>query len=132
MDLMGKDWNVFFFESRGRGFETFYISNLYQAINRPREGTIYIEYCRSEGTNLRESKITNKSIDGFISDDSKSTENKMKKIYKDFHPYVNLKCNNETGFWSIKKDCTAISLLEEAKLYDAGFTEFQDFLENYQ
>ena len=129
MDLMGKDWNVFFFESRGRGFETFYISNLYQAINRPRKGTLHIEYCRSEGTNLRESKITNKSIDGFISDDSKSTENKMKKIYKDFHPYVNFKCNNETGFWSIKKDYTAIKLLEEAKLYDAGFTEFQDFLD---
>jgi hypothetical protein len=129
MDLMGKDWNVFFFESRGRDFETFYISNLYQAINRPREGTSYIEYCRSEGTHLREYKITNKSIDRFISDDSKSTENKMKKIYKDFHPYVIFKCNNETGFWSIKKDYTGINLLEEAKLYDAGFTEFKDFLD---
>lgn len=128
MDLVGKDWHVYFFESRGRDFETFYISNLYQAISRPRQGASYIEYCRSEATKLREPEISHKSIDEFIADDAKSTENKMKKKYKGNNPYVIFKCE-DTGFHSIKKDYTAINLLEEAKLYDSGFTDFKDFLD---
>jgi hypothetical protein len=128
MDLLGKDWLVYFFESRDRDFETFYISNLYQAFNRPRQGTKYIEYCRTVSRNERQKKINEVSVDKFINDRSKSTEKKMKTENKDYYPFVIFECNNQTGFWNIKKDKTAINLLTEAREYDKGFESFKDFL----
>ena len=127
MDLMGENWRVYFFESRYREYETFYISNLYQAISRPRKGAEYIEYCRSESIKFRKDKITQYSIDKFVKK-SISTESKMSREYKDFHPFVIFECDNKTGVWSIKQDEDAFRLLKESRLYDAGFSDFSDFL----
>lgn len=129
MDMKGEGWNVYFFESRDREFETFYISNLYQAINRPRKGANYIEYCRTHSRKERHKGINEVSVDKLINDRKISTEKKMNTNYKDYNPFVIFECNNETGFWNIKKDKIAIDLLTEAREYDKGFESFKDFLE---
>ena len=129
MDLMDENWHVYFFEGRDRDFETFYISNLYQAINRPRQGASYIEFSRTLSSKERSIGITESSIEKFIEDKSRSTEKKMKSENKDKFPYLIFECNKETGFWSVKKDKVAIDLLNEAREYDKGFESFKVFLE---
>jgi len=128
MDLKGKDWCVYYFEDRSKNYQTFYISNLYQAISRPREGTLYVEYCRSECNMERAKGISVKTVDSFIAKKKDSTEKKMRSEHKKFHPYV-IFTQVDNGFYSIKKDEVAINLLKEARLFDAGFTDFQDFLD---
>ena len=127
---------VYFFEDRGRDEECFYISNLYQAINRARLGAIYIEYCRREVDTRKEPfKDIRKEVDGFISDTFKykgvllSVDNKQKSAYKKYKPFVIFN-EDDNGVFTIKRSDTSIELYLETLIYDKGFNtpEFTEFI----
>ena len=126
-DIPGEGWKVYFFEDRGRPHETFYISNLYQAINRTRAGAIYIEYSIRRPSEVRPRKVTESEIDTFINDQSISIETKQTKRFAKYHPYVIFN-EDVFGQFTIKKDVIGIQLMEECLLYDNGFDDFEEFL----
>ena len=128
---------IYFFEDRSRDEECFYISNLYQAICRAREGGFYIEYCRSELTDKRSEpfKDIKKEVAAFISDTFKdkgvvlSVDNKQKSIYKKYKPFVIFN-EDASGVFTIKRNDVAIELYQETLIYDKGFPapEFTEFI----
>ncbi len=126
-DIYGEGWKVYFFEDRSNPYETFYISNLYQAINRPRAGAIYIEYSIRRLNEVRRRKVTEIEIDTFISNQSMSIEAKQKKEFAKYHPYV-IFIEDKDGQFTIKKDVISVQLMEEQLLYDLGFDPFMEFL----
>jgi len=138
-DLDYEDAKVYFFEDRSRKNERFYISNLYQAINRTRKGAKYIEYCRQELSNDSKGAFSINEIDekinDFVSSDFKyksklqSIENKQKRIFKDYHPFVIFK-QDKKGAYSVKPNQVTINLYKESKIYDKPFPaqEFDDFI----
>jgi hypothetical protein len=132
-DINYKDAEVYFLEDRSNVFETFFISNLYQAINRVRSGAAYIEYNRLELSNKR--KVDFKNIDieveSFINDSSISITEKQKKEYSKFHSFVIFN-QDDKGVYTLKVNQVAINLFKETLLFDNGINskEFEPFLEN--
>lgn len=130
-DIYYSDAKVYFFEDRANEYETFFISNLYQAFNRLRKGAKYIEYNRLEVSNKRKSNFKNIDIDieNFINDTSISISAKQKTDYKKYNPFVIFQQNSE-GVFSMKKNDVAIQLHKEAALYDLPFpsVDFKEFL----
>ena len=144
-DIYGKEYNVFYFEDRGSvsGFQTFFISNLYQAINRVREGAKTINYVRKDLSNAR--KVPFKDIElevqDFIGRDDISIYQKQSlnpdKKYYIYHPYVIFWQNREEdspeyGKYTLEKNVSAVNLLKETLLFDKPFPapEFKQFLED--
>ena len=137
IDNYYKNASVYFLEDRGNNFETFYISNLYQAFNRVRNGASYIEYNRLDLSNKRkdEFKDINTDVTSFI--DAKldhkgngfSTENKQTQKYKKYHSFVIFE-QDSNGIFSIKRNDVSINLYKEKILYDKPFPapEFEEFL----
>lgn len=130
-DIGYKDAKVYFFEDRSKKAETFFISNLYQAINRTRKGAKYIEYCRQE-TQQRTTKFKDidAEVDYFINRTDKSIEQKQKtEEIKDFEKFVIIE-QDENGNFSLKKNEVAINLYKETRIYDKKFPapEFNDFI----
>jgi len=142
-DIHGKDFNVVFFEDRNSigGFESFYIANLYQAINRVRDGAKTIEYCRKELTNAKPTPFTDidKDIKKFITRTDITINQKQslshdKKYYLN-HPYLiftqeNSENSPNYGDFSVKANKEAIRLYKESLAYDKPFPseEFTTFL----
>jgi len=129
-DIYYSDAKVYFFEDRAKEHENFFISNLYQAINRTRKGASYIEYNRLEISNKRKNTFKNIDIDidKFINDKSISVSAKQKKEYSKFHSFVVF--NESDGIFTIKKNITAVKLYKETLLFDIAFPSdsFKDFL----
>ena len=129
-----KKWNVFYFEDRNLNHERFYMSNLYQAINRTRNIAESIEYCRIDGTNLPQ-PFTKENIDekvnAFISDEIISAEGKQGKWLKtknskrrnQFKEFVIVEFNKETKKHIIVRDEVAIALYKE--YIDSNKTNFE-------
>jgi len=135
-DIDTENTKVYFFEDRSKQHETFYISNLYQAINRTRNKPKYIEYSRQNLNKTRKNpfKVIDVEIDNFIERTDLSIEKKQagtvfKKpnIYKDYVIFNEL----DNGEFEIFRNETAINLYKERLLYDNGIrsVEFQKFLE---
>ena len=137
-DVNNEKWNVFFFEDRANEYESFYLSNLYQAINRPREGAKYIEYNRQERIELSKG-VDVEGLDKYINRTDISVEKKMSnhysndyegfydkelkgsKEFKQYHPYVIFEAREET--FTIKKDEVSVNLQREKALYDRYFLQ---------
>jgi len=126
-DLYYKNARIYFFEDRRRTEEQFFLSNLYQAINRNRPGSNYIEYNRIETDGCNE--FNPDRIHNFINTNVISVFNKQQYKYKKFHPFV-IFDQDEKGKFSIKANEVAIQLELEKQLYDKRDFEqhFKDFL----
>ena len=129
---------IYFFEDRSKPYESFYISNLYQAICRARLGGLYIEYCRQELSDQRYEpfKDIETEVNAFVSDTFKdkegvilSVDNKQKTAYKKYKPFVIFN-EDAAGVFTIKTNDVAIELYLETLIYDKGFPapEFTDFI----
>lgn len=126
-DIYAEDASVYFFEDRAKEHESFYISNLYQAINRVRNGATYTEYsCRYR--NEPRGYFDETKIDLFISDPTKSPESKQNKEFKYFHNFVFFP-QDKDGIFSVKKNVVACNLYRETLIYDLGLEHFKPFLE---
>tara|TARA_R110000803_G_scaffold78075_4_gene143143 strand:- start:395 stop:2641 length:2247 start_codon:yes stop_codon:yes gene_type:complete len=132
-DIDYKHARVYFLEDRAFKFQTFYLSNLYQALSRTRRGAGYVEYCRQSLSEDRTPafKDVDKEVTKFIEDKNLSVENKQKREYKDYHPFVVFN-QNDAGTFSIKKNKAAVELLEETILWDNfGYgNAFDNFLKD--
>lgn len=132
LDLYGKH-NVFFFEKRYFDHRCFYISNLYQAINRVRDGADYIEYSRINKKTMNMPMCLNK-IENFVKKDI-STTKKQGKTYKVFAEYVSFHQedydeDSDTGIYTCEVNHTAYGLKKEEYIYDTEeFSGFKEFLE---
>jgi hypothetical protein len=129
-DINYEDAHVYFLEDRSQGYQTFYLSNLYQAISRTRKGASYIEYCRQDLSYRRPMPFKNidRAVGKFINRSSISAENKLKKKYQHYHPFVTWS-ENDRGEFALKKNKAAIDLSHEKFLYDyfpedSAFDEF--------
>jgi hypothetical protein len=137
IDNYYKNASVYFLEDRGNEFETFYISNFYQAFNRVRNGASYIEYNRLDLSNKRKDdfKDINTEVNSFINakldhkGNAFSTENKQTKKYKKYHSFVIFE-QDSNGVFSIKRNDASINLHKEKIIYDKPFPapEFEKFL----
>ena len=114
-DIYYKNANVFFFEDRANEHESFFIANLYQAINRTRLGAKYIEYNRQE-VNKTKTALDLKELKHFVNRDDISTESKQKKKYKRLHKFVIF--SRIDGVFQIKINKVAVNLYNERKEYD--------------
>lgn len=139
-DIIGEGYTVFFFENRDsfQDFETFYISNLYQAINRTRQGAKNIYYCRKEVENARLNPFNNidKEIDFFVNRKDLSVEQKQKLKFDVYKKFVIFSQNKDEfsdnyGEFTLSKNEASISLFKETLVYDKPFPskEFKTFLE---
>jgi hypothetical protein len=129
-----KKWNVFYIEDRAKKHERFFMSNLYQAINRTRNVAKSIEYCRIDGANLPQ-PFTKENIDekvnAFISDEKISAEGKQGKWLKtrnskrrnQFKEFVIVEFNKDTKKHVIVRDEVAIALYKE--YIDSNKTNFE-------
>lgn len=126
-DIHLDNCKVYFLEDRAKEHETFYISNLYQAINRTRKGAKYIEYSVRRMKDIRTSKVTEFQINKFIDNKNLSPENKQTKEYKDYHNFVIFNQDKE-GKFTVKKNDVNIDLFNEKLLYDKGLDDFSKFL----
>lgn len=131
-DIYGEDYNIFFFEDRSSDVETFYISNLYQALNRCRDGYKRIDYIRLELSNRRKEPIKNveKNIKRFINRKDLSTEQKQSNKYKEYHKFLIFDKNNDSHNFTLRINESAIRLHKEVFLYDNFFNTdvFNEFL----
>lgn len=139
IDIGYADAHVYFFEDRTSDYESFYVSNLYQAINRTRSGANYIEYCRQELNDKRKLPFNDfeNTLNKFISNDFKdkdgkilSIEHKQRSDYKKFKPFLIFE-QDSNGVFSVRRDEITIKLFKEKILYDAPFPapEFKEFLD---
>jgi len=130
-DIYKKDAKIYFFEDRANEFETFFLSNLYQAINRVRNGAKYIEYNRLELSDSRKQDFKNIDIEveNFINDSSISASEKQRTEYKKYKKFVIFQ-QDDAGAFTVKKNEVAIQLYKETLLYDKSFPapEFEPFL----
>jgi len=129
-DIDYKEAHVYFLEDRSQSYQTFYLSNLYQAISRTRRGAAYIEYCRQDLSYKRPMPFKNidRAVGKFIKRNSISAENKLKKKYQHYHPFITWS-ENDRGEFALKKNQAAIDLNHERYLYDyfpddSAFDEF--------
>lgn len=132
-DIDYKDAHVYFLEDRARGYQTFYLSNLYQAISRTRRGAAYIEYCRQDLGYKRHLPFRNidRAVGKFLKRSAISPENKLKKKYEQYHQFIT-HSEDDKGRFTLRKNQAAIDLCHERFLYDY-FPEdsaFDDFLED--
>lgn len=141
-DIYGEDFNVFFFEDRSRKHTTFYASNLYQALNRCRDGFKYAEYVRLELSKNRSLYLNNnrvedinqldKKIQRFINRKDISTEQKQRNAFKDYNEFI-IYTKNDNGTFNIEVNESRINLEKELHLYDnQNFwnSEFYQFFED--
>lgn len=132
-DIYGDDYNIFYFEDRSKDFETFFISNLYQALNRCRDGYKRVEYIRVD-VGKRTQVFTNidKSVKRFINRRDISVEQKQAKKYKKWHPFVIFEQTGRSYKYSIKINQTAVDLYKEKLLFDNFFNNhaFDRFLKD--
>lgn len=126
-DILDENCRVYFFEDRAKDHERFFISNLYQAINRTRKGASYIEYSCRYLADIKELNLSDEDITKFIDNDKITIESKQKKEHESYHKFVIFNQNNE-GVFSIKKDTVSHNLIKEGILYDSGFDSFESFL----
>lgn len=130
-DLQMNDARVYFFEDRSNKHEGFYISNLYQAINRNKLNTSYIEYNRQELGSERSDLFNDidSEINEFIENKELPAEAKQRREYRKYHDFVIFK-QNENASFTIQRNETAISLHKERNIYDKQDFEnnFKDFL----
>jgi hypothetical protein len=126
-DILDENCKVYFFEDRAKEHETFYLSNLYQAINRTRKGAKYIEYSVRRFSDCRKVPVSDEDVEKFINDENLTVESKQKKEYAAYHPFVIFNQDNE-GVFTIKKDIVALNLRREMLIYDDGFEGFETFL----
>jgi hypothetical protein len=128
-DLKLKDARVYFLEDRAYEHETFYISNLYQALSRNRDSavsnTIYYELNRIElkskrkGSKWFKAATINQDIERFVNSSKISNDQKQAQKYKDLHPFVIFyQDDSSDGKWNVVKDQNAINLFRERELYD--------------
>ncbi|WP_292901902.1 hypothetical protein [Nonlabens sp.] len=131
-DVDGKDYNVFFFEDRSMDYSTFYLANLYQAINRCRDGAKRVEYVRLDLGKTRKQPFKNieKAVDGFIKRTDKSIHQKQAKEFEHYRPFVTFD-QDKAGVYSINKNEDGIRLFNESNLYDNKdiSNSFKAFLE---
>jgi hypothetical protein len=125
-------YNVWFFENRSNYYETFSIANLYQAVNRPRKGAEYIEYCRKDISSRAKHK-TSKEVDKFIANTNLSVTKKQTKEHYAFKPFCIFDTAGYDGqdfnwHWEVRKNEVTHQLYDERVLYDNGFKYFQQFL----
>ena len=122
-DCKYEDARVYFFEDRSSGYESFMISNLYQAINRVRKGADYVEYCRQEVSDKHKEVFRDikKEVYAFISDNKISTEKKLSGAYKKFKPYI-IKVHKGKDI-SLKMNRIAINLYLEQQMYNLQFPQ---------
>jgi hypothetical protein len=123
-DIHYDNASVYFFEDRASVYESFYISNLYQALNRTRKGAKYIELCRQELSKPRKNDFSDlkKELKEFIDRDDISFEKKMGGEFARFRPYYYKKRNSE-GKYTLFPDTTAVALYYETLIYDLPFPQ---------
>ncbi len=116
IDIIGEGWNVFFFEHRSNKEQTFCQANRYQAFNRTRSGAKYCELCFiKRGTPRRKIKSISQ-LERFVNRTDISIEQKQKKKYKDYPPYLIFKYSDSIG--SVSVNHTAINLHDETLISD--------------
>lgn len=132
-DLYLDDASIFFFEDRSQEHQTFTISNLYQAINRNRKQSKYIEYCRQDLSSIRKNlfKDIDTDISDFINDSSISNEKKLTKEYAKYHPFI-IHEQDDNGVFTLRKNEVEIRLYKERNLYDLPSVKekFKSFLDS--
>ncbi len=126
LDLYG-DFHVYFFEKRHSAHRTFFISNLYQAINRVRNGAKYIEYSRIEKTTPLE-PIDKESILKHIESDKISNEQKQAQKHKELNKYIFYEFDKIGKFHPVFLESKFNLKLEEGH-YDNDIFFFKDFLD---
>lgn len=126
MDLLEKDYCVFFFEHRGNNHECFYIANLYQALNRPRNGLKYAEYSRIDLHTKRKPQPSESDVFNFIARSDISPEQKQAKQYEEYHSFVYFK-TRDGGVVNVLPNDASIHLLKEKLTYDEGYNRFGRF-----
>lgn len=129
MDLTDEDYYVFFYENRSSRYETFFISNMYQAINRPRKPPAYVEWCRNELQSERKPLPGAEEVLEFITDKSLSSEQKQSGANKDFRSFVIFKTTNN-GDIELIPNTPAIRLQNETVTYDKTIIPFINFVNN--
>lgn len=129
IDLKGKDYSIYFFEDRGREFETFYAANLYQAISRVRDEASYWEYNR-RGSVRDVIDVVNleKEVDKLIANKKISTENKQGAKYKKYSNYLIFDYHKKNLV--VTKDKVGFELLRETIEYNKGFDAFTPFFDS--
>lgn len=126
IDKHGSNFNIYFFEDRGKEYESFYVANMYQAISRVRSGANWIEYSRREHTSdIIDVDKLEARVDRFISRKDISAESKQNSKYNDLQKY--LLFNIDDGRLKVEKDKVAFELLRERIEYNKGFNAFKDF-----
>ena len=123
-DIYYENAKVYFFEDRASIYESFFISNLYQALNRTRKGASYVELCRQELSRPRKNpfKDIRKDLTAFIRRDDISFEKKMGGEYAEFRPYY-YKVRGSDGKYTLFIDEVSVSLFEETLDYDKPFPQ---------
>ena len=118
-DIYYNNPHVYFLEDRANQHQTFYISNLYQAISRTRNGAKYIEYARQQMATKRQLYFKNPhtAVDKFIKRKDIATENKFTKQYQQYHQYI-YNTIDDNGKFTLHKNNDAIDLEQEKFLYD--------------
>jgi len=118
-DVYGEDFHVFFFEDRSHRTTTFYLSNLYQAINRCRDGVKYIEYIRLDLDEKRKEPFKNidKAVNRFIGRSDISVHQKQRSEFDHYKRFVIFN-QSEDGSFVIEKNKEGIALFKETLLYD--------------
>lgn len=140
-DIYGGGFNIFYFEDRSRPHTTFYASNLYQAINRTRDGYKYAEYVRLELSTNRNLYLTknrvndisqlDKKIQRFANRSNLSNEQKQSTEYKDYKPFLIFTANKSGGF-DVDLNQSRINLEKELHIFDnQNFfnSDFKQFFE---
>ena len=124
-DIHGTGYHFYFIEDRATDWNSHFISNIYQASNRARDGCASITYCRSERETPRQIKTIDQ-VERFISNDRMSTESKLSKNQiKGFREFIHQdKRNNQI---EIIPNHVNIKLMEEKKKFDIGFSDFEEF-----
>ena len=118
-DVYGEDYSVFFFEDRSMEYSTFYLANLYQAINRARDGVKYIEYIRLDLDKKRKLPFQNidRAVDRFINRTDISIHQKQRTEFDHYKPFIILEQSKDGTFKSSKNE-DGIKLFKESVLYD--------------
>ena len=130
-DLNVSDANVFYMEDRSREHETFFISNLYQAINRNKSTNKHIEYVRIDSDSRKAIfKNIDKEVKTFIDNKSISVFKKLGTKYKKFRNFTHMIMCNKS--FEISPNEVAIGLYKEKRLYDYSDWDikFSKFLED--
>lgn len=130
-DLNVSDANVFYMEDRSREHETFFISNLYQAINRNKSTNKHIEYVRIDSDSRTDIfKDIDKEVECFINNTSISVFKKLGTKYKKFKNFTHYTVSNKS--FEISPNEVAIGLYKEKRLYDYSDWDikFSKFLED--